>query len=176
MRWPIRFLTRSVLISLGLLFLALFLAWRIARGIVRPLEAMVATASRIAAGDVDARMSVHQGTPEIVALERAFDRMVQARDLVERALRENERKLAITLQSIGDAVIATDVEGRIARMNPAAERLTGWPLHEALAMPLTEVFPNQQCANWWSGHQSGSNRAGNRRGGRHGQWGRVAVA
>ncbi len=135
-----RFLTRSVLISLGLLFLALFLAWRIARGIVRPLEAMVATASRIAAGDVDARMSVHQGTPEIVALERAFDRMVQARDLVERALRENERNLAITLQSIGDAVIATDVEGRIARMNPAAERLTGWPLHEALAMPLTEVF------------------------------------
>jgi diguanylate cyclase (GGDEF)-like protein/PAS domain S-box-containing protein len=133
-------LMRSALISFVLLCFALVLAWWLARGIVRPLEAMVVTTSRIAAGDVDARMVVHQGTPEIVALERAFDHMVKARDQVERALRENERNLAITLQSIGDAVIATDIDGRITRMNPAAERLTGWTLAQALGRPLVEVF------------------------------------
>jgi len=48
--------------------------------------------------------------------------------------------LRITLQSIGDAVIATDTEGRITRMNPIAETLTGWTTQEALLRPLTEVF------------------------------------
>ncbi len=133
-------LLRSALISIVLLGIALLLAWRLARGIVRPLETMAATTSRIAAGDRDVRMPAYDGVPEIVALERAFKRMVQARNLVELALRENESSLSLTLQSIGDAVIATDPEGRITRMNPAAERLTGWPLGEALTLPLTEVF------------------------------------
>jgi diguanylate cyclase (GGDEF)-like protein/PAS domain S-box-containing protein len=135
-----RTLQRSVVISIVLLGLALLLAWRLARGIIFPLEAMAAITSRVAAGDRDVRMPVYDGVPEIVALERAFKRMVQARNLVELALRENESSLSLTLQSIGDAVIATDLQGRITRMNPAAERLTGWPLGEALTQPLNEVF------------------------------------
>jgi diguanylate cyclase (GGDEF)-like protein/PAS domain S-box-containing protein len=55
-------------------------------------------------------------------------------------LSEREADLAITLNSIGDGVIATDAEGRIARMNPAAERLTGWTLAEAHGQPLVRVF------------------------------------
>ena len=60
-------------------------------------------------------------------------------------LRESENNLAITLHSIGDAVIATDAEGRVTRMNPAAERLTGWQLVDlhrggARGRPLPEVF------------------------------------
>ena len=56
------------------------------------------------------------------------------------ALREREESLALTLKSIGDAVIATDTEGRITRMNPVAERLTGWTLAEAQTLPLIQVF------------------------------------
>ncbi|MHB0956301.1 MAG: sensor histidine kinase [Pirellulaceae bacterium] len=55
-------------------------------------------------------------------------------------LREANENLDITLKSIGDAVIATDAEGRIARMNPVAEKLTGWSLPEAIGRPLPEVF------------------------------------
>ncbi|MGS0757772.1 PAS domain-containing protein, partial [Roseateles sp. GG27B] len=44
------------------------------------------------------------------------------------------------LQSIGDAVIATDAQGLITRMNPTAERLTGWTLAEARGVALPEVF------------------------------------
>ncbi|MGD8389681.1 MAG: PAS domain S-box protein, partial [Desulfobacteraceae bacterium] len=44
------------------------------------------------------------------------------------------------LQSIGDAVITTDVHGRITLMNPVAERLTGWRAEEAEGKALTEVF------------------------------------
>ena len=47
---------------------------------------------------------------------------------------------AITLNSIGDAVIATDKNGAITRMNPMAEQLTGWSLETAAGQPLAEVF------------------------------------
>jgi PAS domain S-box-containing protein len=58
----------------------------------------------------------------------------------ERKLRESERRYAVTLSSIGDAVIATDNEARIAFMNPVAGALTGWPEGEAASRPVGEVF------------------------------------
>jgi PAS domain S-box-containing protein len=44
------------------------------------------------------------------------------------------------LQSIGDAVIATDAEGRITMMNPVAEEATGWKSAAATGLPLESVF------------------------------------
>lgn len=55
-------------------------------------------------------------------------------------LRQTEENLAITLQSIGDAVIATDAAGLITRVNATAESLTGWRRADALGRPLGEVF------------------------------------
>ena len=46
----------------------------------------------------------------------------------EKVLQESEQRWATTLASIGDAVIATDVEGKITFMNAVAEGLTGWTL------------------------------------------------
>ena len=57
-----------------------------------------------------------------------------------RELGMREQDLDITLTSIGDAVITTDVDGRVTRMNPVAEELTGWPLAEAKGRLLSEVF------------------------------------
>jgi PAS domain S-box-containing protein len=59
---------------------------------------------------------------------------------VEVKLRESEENLATTLDSIADAVIATDVRGRITRMNPVACQLTGFRASEALGCPLDEVY------------------------------------
>ncbi|MDP2069339.1 MAG: PAS domain S-box protein [Lutibacter sp.] len=68
-----------------------------------------------------------------------------ARDITERnkaeeSLRQSEENLAITLNSIGDGVIATDLKGFIVNMNPVAEKLCGWPMSDAAGKPLTEVF------------------------------------
>jgi len=59
---------------------------------------------------------------------------------VENRLRKTERWLATTLKSIGEAIMASDENGRVAFMNPVAEALTGWKQEEALGKDLTEVF------------------------------------
>ncbi|HYN44500.1 MAG TPA: response regulator [Candidatus Limnocylindrales bacterium] len=58
----------------------------------------------------------------------------------ERRLRERNQWLVAVIESIGDAVIATDPEGTIRLMNPIAEALTGWKQKEALGKPLANVF------------------------------------
>jgi diguanylate cyclase (GGDEF)-like protein/PAS domain S-box-containing protein len=64
-----------------------------------------------------------------VALEEARDQLTQQHEL-----------LRVTLQSIGDAVITTDADGRVTWLNPVAERMTGWSSAEALGRPLSQVF------------------------------------
>ncbi len=85
---------------------------------------------------------------EIGILNLAFNDMLEqieqrqlARDTAEQALTEREKDLRVTLNSIGDAVIATDVNGNVTRMNPVAEILTGWSFTDAEAMPLKTIFP-----------------------------------
>jgi PAS domain S-box-containing protein len=59
---------------------------------------------------------------------------------MEQKLKEREQWLATTLRSIGEAVIATDGQGRIIFMNIVAEALTGWAQAEALGQELSAVF------------------------------------
>ena len=65
--------------------------------------------------------------------------LIKARN-AEKTLKRNEENLRTTLLSIGDAVITTDQAGLIIQMNPAAEKLTGWKLENALNKTLSEVF------------------------------------
>lgn len=79
-----------------------------------------------------------------VRLERG-DYIVSFEDITERrraeeALANEKERLAVTLRSIGDGVIATDSDGRIVLMNAVAEELTGWKQEEATGRDLTDVF------------------------------------
>ncbi len=67
------------------------------------------------------------------------------RDITERkeaevALAAEKERLAITLRSIGDGVITSDIEGRIMMMNRVAEQLTGWRQEEATGLSLGTVY------------------------------------
>jgi PAS domain S-box-containing protein len=64
---------------------------------------------------------------------------------MERKLKESERWLNATLNSIGDAVITTDGKGIIKLINPYAEALTGWRHEYTVGRPLQEIF-NVICA------------------------------
>ena len=58
----------------------------------------------------------------------------------ELRIRKLERRLATTLRSIGNGVIATDKDGHVSYINPIGEALTGWTFFEALGQPLDQVF------------------------------------
>ncbi|HOD75141.1 MAG TPA: PAS domain S-box protein [Syntrophorhabdaceae bacterium] len=65
---------------------------------------------------------------------------ITERRLAEQALANEKERLAVTLRSIGDGVIATDSDGRIVLMNAVAEELTGWKQEEATGTDLVDVF------------------------------------
>jgi len=76
----------------------------------------------------------------LAATYKLIQRQLQQLARQREALAEREEDLAITLQSIGDGVLATDLSGRITRLNPVAERLTGWTEAQARGRLAEEVF------------------------------------
>ncbi|MDB5810901.1 MAG: Histidine kinase [Betaproteobacteria bacterium] len=86
---------------------------------------------------------VHLETQHLLGTQEKLNKQLQQSTV---AAEISEEKLAITLNSIGDAVIATDADGRVTLLNPLAQRLTGWTLEDALLRPVEEIFRiiNQQ--------------------------------
>ena len=68
-----------------------------------------------------------------------IEALLQARR-AERALADEKERLAVTLRSIGDGVIATDLDGNVLLINNVAEGLTGWTQEEAAGKPFGAVF------------------------------------
>ena len=73
------------------------------------------------------------------SLPRALRNAIE-RKAVEDALYVEKERALVTLNSIGDAVLCTDISGNITYLNLVAEALTGWPREEAIGKPLAEVF------------------------------------
>ncbi len=83
------------------------------------------------------RNLVHAETSHLLIAQEAISAKLQHANLT---LAESEEKLSVTLGSIGDAVMTTDAESRVVRLNPVAETLTGWTWAEAAGRPVDEVF------------------------------------
>ena len=146
----------------GGLLLAFVVRWRI----VRAQVAAVAAARSLARGEPAARWTsrvaefndLAEGLRDAGAiLERRLkerdeaerERARSASELEDALIREhaarvtgerNEARLLVTLRSIGDAVIATDAEGRVTVINPVAQTLTGWSEPDAIGAPIDAVF------------------------------------
>ncbi len=85
---------------------------------------------------------VRAATLQLLLRERTAEltAALEVRERAEEDARSSEENLAVTLDSIGDAVLATDSAGKITRLNPVAERLTGWLLTDAIGRGIEEVF------------------------------------
>jgi PAS domain S-box-containing protein len=89
------------------------------------------------------------GTKKIINFKAVLldegEKIITCEDITERVAAQEElsgekERLAVTLCSIGDGVIATDTDGKIVLMNTVAETLTGWSHAEATGKDLMEVF------------------------------------
>jgi PAS domain S-box-containing protein len=115
-----RLLTLIAAASLLLLLLALSFAYLIYRETQHRLQ-----------------NQVHLETQHLLEIQATTNQQLQQANVT---LQASEEKLAVTLNSIGDAVIATDAEGRVTRLNPLAEQLTGWTQAQANGRPVDEIF------------------------------------
>ena len=126
------------------------------RRILKSIATLQVGTEKIGAGDLEFEIK-EKKHDEIGDLSRAFNRMtadlksvtaskadlereISERKQAEEALRQSEQRWAVTLASIGDAVIATDTDGRVTFLNKVAEALTGWSLAKAAGKPVREVF------------------------------------
>ena len=83
------------------------------------------------------KVSVQAETQALLAVQRSLNAQLQQSNAT---LTASKNQLAVTLSSIGDAVIATDAEARITLLNPVAQSLTGWSQASAVRMPVSHVF------------------------------------
>jgi diguanylate cyclase (GGDEF)-like protein/PAS domain S-box-containing protein len=131
---------RMLLATIILTLLTGALTWWVLKHQLSPLVATADAMAALAGSNQAAQPLVATRPDEIGQLVHGFNRVLTLWTQREAALVDSQQNLAITLNSIGDAVIATDAAGRITRMNPAAERLTAWPSVDALGRPLGDVF------------------------------------
>ncbi|MDO8369575.1 MAG: PAS domain S-box protein, partial [Candidatus Nitrotoga sp.] len=87
--------------------------------------------------DNTARKQVEAERQRLLDIQEETNKQLQRTNVT---LQISEEKLAVTLNSIGDAVIATDAEARVTLLNPLAVQLTGWTQAEATGRPVNEIF------------------------------------
>jgi PAS domain S-box-containing protein len=114
--------------------------WNLMNWLTRPLVAFTTHVESISEKTGDARLYGVRSHDEIGRLTRAFDAMVTDLDGQRAEIESQRERLSITLRSIADGVVVTDLDGRIVLVNRAAEQLTGWAQADALGAPLGEVL------------------------------------
>jgi diguanylate cyclase (GGDEF)-like protein/PAS domain S-box-containing protein len=130
---------------LATLLAIVVLAWLLQRHVALPLARLAAAADLMRRGRLDINVP-ERGAQEIAGLATSFNAMARAVQDAQARLATSEERLAITLHSIGDALLATDAAGRVTLMNPVAEQLTGWRQGEAAGRPVAEVFVVEDAA------------------------------
>jgi len=115
-----RLFTIIIISSLILLLLALSFAFLIYREFGQRLKNLA-----------------HLETQHVLEIQKETNNQLEHSNMV---LRASEEKLAVTLNSIGDGVIATDAKGLVVLLNPLAEKLTGWTKAEAIGRPVDDIF------------------------------------
>ncbi len=85
---------------------------------------------------ISLKLTKFDGTHYLLAVARD----INERKVAVQALEEEQERLAVTLRSIGDGVIATDEHGKVVSLNNAGEKLTGWEQDRARGNHFSEIF------------------------------------
>ena len=139
-------LRQGSLIALAEVLLSFLLLAGAGYLLTRHIRYMAGATRKIAAGDYGARIPI-RGRDEIALLGENFNIMseavqerVEALHHSEQALHVEKERAEVTLHSIGDAVITTDMSGLVTYLNPVAETLTGHNLASALHNPIEKIY------------------------------------
>ncbi|MFA5172462.1 MAG: EAL domain-containing protein [Sulfuriferula sp.] len=146
---------KQILISVGLvtMLFGLILQRILQRLLSQPFKSMVSRAQQFAQGDTEVRFDtsrsdefgflakfINQALDSIVLQQTELRAALARTQESEEALAHEKERAEVTLQSIADAVITTNVAGEVQYLNPVAERLTGWSNADAQGLPVESVI------------------------------------
>jgi signal transduction histidine kinase/ActR/RegA family two-component response regulator len=115
----------TIAVAGGLAVLAaLALATLLIGGLRRPLDQLVHATRRVAGGDLEPHLDP-DGPRELRELGESFNAMAADLDAAGRALEAERERLAVTVESLGDALVSCDADGVVTAVNPRAEELVG---------------------------------------------------
>jgi len=103
--------------------ITIFLSWKLTSNIVEPLEQITETAFKISEGDLSQRISVRKYNNEIENLARMFNQMAEELEAKIGEISKEKNRIEAILESMVDGVIATDKDGKISLINPAAQNI-----------------------------------------------------
>lgn len=130
---------KTFLVSFFILFLFQAMVGRYLRKIAS-YSARLEPSDMAAPLDLEREVSSTEASDELEQMTQGINAMrIRLMSYIQE-LAASKEQLAVTLDSIGDAVVATDTEGRVRGMNPTAEHLTGWSRDEAVGRQLSEIF------------------------------------
>jgi two-component system, NtrC family, sensor histidine kinase KinB len=139
---------RTLLVAGVLVGAGLYLAFFLANRIVEPLRQLTATTAKIAGGDLNAKVSVNS-RDEVGVLAAEYNRMAerirQLRSSDKGQLMVAQQTTEAAIDSLYDPVIVTDGEGRVTKLNPAAEEIFGSE-KENSGKPIGEVARDVRIA------------------------------
>ena len=146
------YLAYLLLITLLILFSAVWLGFYLARGITVPIGLLADGAAKVASGDLTVRIE-STASDEVGILIQAFNRMTEELDGVnrnlEKAYRENEQRrnyIETVLRNVGTGVVSMDLEGKINTFNRAAENMFDVSAEEILGRPFSRVLSPEHAA------------------------------
>jgi PAS domain S-box-containing protein len=131
--------TNIIASALMTLFAVLVLNAFIRKYVLKPVMSLHDSVSKHRQGEFPESVPV-TSADEIGELSAEFNQMCHALKEREERLADEKERLAVTLRSIGDGVIVTDVKGTICLINRVAEQHTGWTAQESVGKQLAEVF------------------------------------
>ena len=142
-----------LLITLLILFSAIWLGFYMARGITVPIQKLAEGTRRIAEGDLNFKIGV-LATDEIGILVDSFNKMTNQLNESQQSIRHAHEDLKITnteleqrhyyiqtiLENIGAGVVSVDKKGRVTTFNKAAEKILGVQAEEVFGCSYREAF------------------------------------
>lgn len=143
-----------IVTTVASLVLATFLMLVVTRPVMRPLHELSRAAKSLGKGHFHEGITIPKTKDEIGLLTKSFNEMISelhkmyesledkiaALKESESNLSESRENLSVTLDSIGDGVVVTNAQGDIMRMNPVAEKLTGWKTERVRGMNINDIF------------------------------------
>ncbi|MEO5327753.1 MAG: diguanylate cyclase [Magnetococcus sp. THC-1_WYH] len=131
------FQSSAILISIGFGFFGLLLFVR--HSVVRPISAVTDAMVRMAQGDLEQRAPV-TGKDEISTMASIFNHMCEQLQESHRGLKREKNKLTTILLGAREGIVATNADGEISLVNPAAQRLLGKSEESIIADGFLQMF------------------------------------